>query len=143
MWVQVCMSSCSCVRVCLFVTRNAAGPHSPCGMRDFQVQNRLLLWEEGRNKQERGGEGKEKCNEDNKIHDSSFHLFVNIVTVEPTACQQGKFLWFTNMTTVMVSQMESGQIYLIGMLGGKEALLHCKQLKRKVKLLMDENISSL
>lgn len=90
MWVQVCMSSCSCVHVCLFVTRNAAGPHSPCGMRDFQVQNRLLLWEEGRNKQERGGEGKEKCNEDNKIHDSSFHLLVNIVTVELTACQQGE-----------------------------------------------------
>lgn len=37
-WVEVCMSSCACVSIC--DTYNAAGPHSPFGMWDFQIENR-------------------------------------------------------------------------------------------------------
>lgn len=54
-WGGVCMSS---VHVSICDTFNAAGPHSPSGMWDFQVENRACR---GRNNSSRrGAVGKKK-----------------------------------------------------------------------------------
>lgn len=65
----VCVS-CMCVSIC--DTYNAAGPHSPSGMWDFQVQNRSHCGRragtnsEGVGKRRRRGKRKSKEEEDRK-----------------------------------------------------------------------------
>lgn len=68
MWVEVCMSSGACVCESICDTYNAARPHSPSGMWDFQVQNRSHCGRRaGTSSRERGEEeeGDAKKNWDN------------------------------------------------------------------------------
>lgn len=49
---------CCPAHVSICDTFNAAGPHSPSGMWDFQVENRASSWEE--QQQQKGGGGEEE-----------------------------------------------------------------------------------
>lgn len=60
MWVEVCIPSRACVCVSICDTYNAAGPHSPSGMWDFQVQNRPHRGRRAGTNSREEGEAKEK-----------------------------------------------------------------------------------
>lgn len=138
----VCLLALVCV--CVYLWHVMQQDHTVlvvCGISRFKIGS-CCGRRAGTNRSE-GEKGRRSVMRTTKYTTPVFIFLSTLLQLSQPLVNKGKFLWFTDMTAVMVSQMESGQIYLIGMLGGKEALLHCKQLKRKVKLLMDENISSL
>lgn len=111
MWVDVCTRSCPCVW--LFVTHNAAGPHSPSGMWDFQIQNRPSR---GRSAGTNGRERRRREGDVERGRRETFSLTAAAAAAAasylcpPRRCVQsehlsegtGKFLWLTETGAVTV-----------------------------------------
>lgn len=109
LYVFSCMCVLSCMSIC--DTSSAAGPHSPSGMWDFQVQNRPQCGRRaGTNSRERGRRrrGERGRRTEHKMcmftATSAEFSFSSERCVHSTHLSRrvGKFLWFTDMGGVTV-----------------------------------------